>query len=85
MNAGESPAPVYLLENALSGKRSKKLRQLARLAKAPLTQYLINTITGVIVLGKSDRLACKKLKQLGNKLDVNGTLRRLGAGRVVSA
>ncbi len=69
----------------MSGKRSKKLRRLARLAQAPSTQHLINTKTGVIVLGKCDRLACKKLKKLGNRLDVSGTLSRLAAGRAVQA
>ena len=78
------PLSPHLLENALSGKRSKKLRQLSKMAKAPTTQHLINTKTGVIVLGKCDRLAYKKLKKLGAGLDIAGTARRIAAARAVA-
>ena len=71
------PLPPANLENYLSGKRAKKLRQLARLAQAPTTKHLINTRTGEVVLGKCDRLAYQKLKKLGTALDIEATRRRV--------
>jgi hypothetical protein len=79
------PLPPHLLENYLSGKRAKKIRQLAALAGVPATKYLINTHTGEVVLGKCNRAAAKKLRRMGKSLDIEATRRAVQFKREVEA
>lgn len=82
MRGGFRAAPV--LENTLSGRKSKQLRRLAKLAHVPTTRYLQNTRTHEVVLGKCDRKACKELKKMGKKLDIGATTARIEARRMAA-